>query len=242
MVRLKQASEIKYYLYISDEKLEMLHQQVAPSNEGKKSFDWGLDFHFIKINRKSERQTENSRDDKLKAVIQALDDANLVGTVDNPNQYFKATLPMKWGMLRDWGRPADESPLVYFGGRTEKTMFGLGGSSKHIIGTAGASSTDSRSSAPSIVGQILTGLNMASQGWNTAPRLSDEDHHSTYEAIEWANKNLKWAPEQNIEFYAKTLLSGDHYLARDQEPVKVLLGSPIYAALAHPYTDFSYCE
>lgn len=240
MIKLKNPDDIKFYLYISDTKLDMLYQQITSSTKEKSSFGCEINLHVVKLSSKKERENEDIKDDKLKIVIKALNDAKLVGSIDNPNQYFKGTLPMRWGTLRDWGRPSDESPLVYFGGNTESTMFGLGGSSKHVIGNSGSASTDSRSSAPSIIGEILSGLDMPLAGWRTAPRLRDMDHHGTYEAIKWANRNLSWAPEQNMEFYAKTLLKGD-YLDDDGQSIRVLLGSPIYVALSGSNKDFSYC-
>jgi hypothetical protein len=119
--RIKNSSELKYYLYISNSKLEMLYQQVASSGKGKKSVEWGVDLKAVKFIRKGEAEDKPDRDDKLKLVLQALDDAELVGTIEEPKEYVKGILPMRWGLLRDWGRPTEEPPLVYFGGRTETT-------------------------------------------------------------------------------------------------------------------------
>jgi hypothetical protein len=47
---------------------------------------------------------------------------------------------MRWGGLDDCGRPSDEAPLVYFGGFTRQTVFGLDGSIRHVIGMGNAGS------------------------------------------------------------------------------------------------------
>ena len=75
---------------------------------------------------------------------------------------------MKWGLYGDAGRPTDEPPLVYFGGQTETTIFGLGGSTRHVIGFEGATSTSSRSATPYLVAHLLEGLEP--DGWH-----ADED-------------------------------------------------------------------
>src|SRR6185437_7872685 len=143
----------------------MLYQQVASSGKDKKSIEWGVDLKAFKFIRKSEEEGEPDRDDKLKIILRELDEAELVGTIDEPKEYVKGTLPIRWGLFRDWGRPMEEPPLVYFGGRTETTVFGFGGSSRHVVGNAGASATGSRSVTPSLVAHLLDGLGMSCQGW-----------------------------------------------------------------------------
>jgi len=224
-VAFKKAADCKYYLYISNSKLEMLYQQVASSGKDKKSIEWGVDLKAFKFIRKSEEEGEPDRDDKLKIILRELDEAELVGTIDEPKEYVKGTLPIRWGLFRDWGRPMEEPPLVYFGGRTETTVFGFGGSSRHVVGNAGASATGSRSVTPSLVAHLLDGLGMSRQGWRVD--RSGDDDYDIYSAIELATDHLK-GPEQNLEFCAKTLLQG-------ATGMKILLGSPLYVALASPY-------
>ncbi len=235
-MKFKNSADLKYYLYISNSKLEMMYQQVASSGKDKKSVEWGVDLKAVKFMRKSKAEDEPDTDDKLKIVLRELDDAELVGTIEEPKEYVKGTLPMKWGLLRDWGRPTEEPPLVYFGGRTEATVFGFGGSSRHVIGNVGASATGSRSVTPYLVAHLLDGLGMSLQGWRADGRHNDDDDHDTYSAIALATDHLK-GPEQNLEFYAKTLLRGefsDPY-CRGEGMTRVLLGSPLYVALASPY-------
>ena len=221
----KKAADCKYYLYISNSKLEMLCQQVASSGKDKKSVEWGVDLRAVKFIRKSEVEDEPDTDDKLKIILRELDDAGLVGTIDEPKEYVRGILPMRWGLFRDWGRPTEEPPLVYFGGRTETTVFGFGGSSRHVIGNVGASATGSRSVTPSLIAHLLDGLDMPRQGWCVDGYVIDD--YDAYSAIELATDHLK-GPEQNLEFCAKTLLQG-------AIGMKILLGSPLYVALASPY-------
>jgi hypothetical protein len=234
--RIKNSSELKYYLYISTSKLEMLYQQVASSGKDKKSVEWGVDLKAVKFIRKGEAEDEPDRDDKLKLVLQALDDADLVGTIEEPKEYVKGTLPMRWGLLRDWGRPTEEPPLVYFGARTETTVFGFGGSSRHVIGNAGASATGSRSVTPYLIAHLLDGLAMSREGWGAYQKYDSDDDFDTFSAVKMATDHLK-GPEQNLEFYTKTLLRGKLWGSHGQVGTKVFLGSPLYVAMASPYPE-----
>jgi hypothetical protein len=216
----------------------MLSQEIASAGKNKKSVEWGVDLKVVKLAHKTERDDDASRNDKLKVILQAIEDFGLAGTIDSPKEYIKGSLPMKWGMLHDWGRPNEEPPLVYFGGRTQNTVFGLGGSSRHVIGVYGASATGSRSVTPSLVGHLLDGLNKSREGWITSPKFEGDDNYDTYEAIELATDNLS-GPEQNMEFYAKTLLTGELIDRKQEVMTKVLLASPLYVALTHPRDDIS---
>jgi hypothetical protein len=235
MIRFRKVGEFKFFLYISDAKLEMLYQQIASGRKNKKSMEWGVDLKVVNLAQKTERDADSSRNDKLKVILQAMEDVGLVGTIDTPKEYIKGSLPMKWGMLQDWGRPTEEPPLVYFGGRTQNTVFGLGGSSRHVIGVYGASATGSRSVTPSLVGQLLDGLNKSREGWRTCPKFEGDDNYDTYVAIGLATDKLN-GPEQNMEFYAKTLLTGE-FKHKQEKMTKVLLASPLYVALTHPLAD-----
>jgi hypothetical protein len=232
-IRIKSSGDLKYYLYVSNSKLEMLYQQVASSDKTKKSLEWSVDLKAVKLTRKMEAENEPDTNDKLRTVLREIEDAERVGTIEEPKEYVKGTLPMRWGLFRDSGRPMEEPPLVYFGGRTETTVFGFGGSSRHVIGNAGASATGSRSVAPYLVAHLLDGLDMSREGWRFNPTCSDDDS-DTYHAISLATDHLK-GQEQNLEFYAKLLLQGELWDSKRQETIRVLLGTPLYVAMAHPY-------
>jgi hypothetical protein len=238
-IRFKKSSDLKHYLYISKTKVEMLYEQVASSAKENRSLEWALGVKALKLTRKTETQDEPDLDDKLKAVIEEIEALCLVGTAADPKEYIKGTLPMRWGLYRDAGRPDEEPPLVYFGGRIPDSVFGLGGSSRHVIGNCGASATGSRSATPALITHLLDGLGLPREGWNSWPRIRDRDDLFDYEtcaAIALATGHLK-GPDQVLEFYAKTLWTG-RFLDRHsgtEGMTSVLLGSPLYVALASPY-------
>ena len=152
-----------------------------------------------------------------------------VGTVDAPGQYVRGRLPMRWGPL-----PLGPSPLVYFGGRTERTIVGLGGASGHVLGapvpTQGAAPAEQELPfAPSTAPGLLAGLTAAvtADGADGAPRPD------ALASVQLANRTLRGA-EQEVEFLAKRLLHGPiPYPELDgHDGVTVLLGSPLFVALA----------
>ncbi len=240
MINIKKLLNLRHYCYISDTKVETLYQQIHTLGKSRASVEWGVDLKVFKAGGKFEHETEDSRDDKLKAVLKALRDNGLVGTVDDPKAYIAGIYTMRFGTLRDWGRPPESSPLIYFGGRTEKTMFGLGGSSKHVIENGGQGSTDARSSSPAIIGEILRGMTASTDGWRIRASVEEGDTFETFDAVKWANNNLKIYPEVQLEFCAKVLHTGR---AKDMEggEVRALLGSPLYVAHVDP-PDFSYLQ
>jgi hypothetical protein len=188
-MRIKNASEMKYYIYVSTVKLDMLYLQVGSAGKDKKSLEWTLDVKAFKVVHKSESEGEPDRHDKLKAVIDALEYSQLVGTVDEPKDYVRGTLPMRYGVYRDSGRPNEEPPLVYFGGTTEETVFGFGGSTRHLEGNAGCSATGSRSMTPYLIPHLLWGMGRSSEGWVAFSTAAQNDDEAVSRAITLATDN-----------------------------------------------------
>ena len=208
----------------------MLYQQVASADTHHIAVEWKLDSKIASMSRKHETDKQDTRHTRLQKVLKALDEGGLIGTVDKPSEYFRGHLRMRWGMFQDSGRPKGEPPLVYFGGKTNTTIIGLGGSTKHVEGLQGASSTGSRSATPYLVGHILEGLGINPEGW-------DSFKNGEYEvmvAIACATHALR-PPAQNLEFVAKTLLTGHvrHPIYTNNEKTKCILGTPIYVAMVN---------
>src|SRR6266853_1568642 len=161
MIRAKNAADLKWYLYRSDAKLRMLFQQIAKADTSKKTIEWKAGVAGFGLSGKSESDDGIDEDDMLKAVIERLESSGQVGTLEDPSLYIKGIMPMRWGMYNDSGRrDPDHGPLVYFGGLDVDApmLLGLGGSSKHVIGHEGATSTTSRSSTPALVDALCRGI------------------------------------------------------------------------------------
>jgi hypothetical protein len=146
--------------------------------------------------------------------VRYLDDFADVGTVDEPGQYFRGRMPMRWGPVG----PA----LVYFGGATERTVAGLGGAAGHLHGEKGPAVAFAPSSLPGIV-DGLRGV-LAADGATGQPEALAAAH--------LAHRQLR-GTEQELEFVAKRLAYGPSpYPELDPRPgMKVLVGSPLFVAL-----------
>jgi hypothetical protein len=240
-MKLKNSADMKWYLYRSDAKLKMLFGQIA-RNEGKKTIEWKTAFgRSVSRLSKLEKDADVDEDDMLKAIIQELEYAKQVGTIYEPNLYIKGVMPMRWGMYNDAGRcDPDTGPLVYFGGldAEQQILLGLGGSSKHVMGHEGATSTYSRSSTPALVTALCRGIESGTRELpqKDDPRAAEDE---VYKAMAIAQHYLR-PPTQNLEFFARTLMTGktsNCELYIGIPTVRVILGTPLYVALAAPYPN-----
>lgn len=196
----------RYFVYISDTKVEMLLQQIDPGALRKRTAEIGADLKVLSLKRGAETLAGAERTGRLERVVRYLDDFGDLGSVKEPGQFFWGLMPLRWGPTV--GR--DGFPMVYFGGRDEQTVLGLGGSRAHMFGTPATEQKLlplSRSMLPS----LLDGI---------APAGTDGPA-AVYEAT-----TALRGPEQNMEFIAKRLLHEE-----GPDGTTVLLGSPLYVAL-----------
>jgi hypothetical protein len=203
---------LRYYLYISDAKVEMMLPQIDPGFDRVSESEIGFDVKVASAKRKV--GTTFNRVARLERVVRYLDDFADVGTVDEPGQYFRGRMPMRWGSVT--------SSLVYFGGATERTVVGLGGAAGHLHGERGGSDAFAPSSLPGIV-EGLRGV-LAADGADGQPEALPAAH--------LAHRQLR-GTEQDLEFVAKRLAHGPSpYPELDpHQGMNVLVGSPIFVAL-----------
>lgn len=105
-------AELKYYVYISHTKIQMLIQQVT-----------GIDLsgNIYRL---------------LNATLERLNMLMLVGSIEKPRKYISGKLLMKYGVLTDYA-----ADLAFFGGTENNTTVALIGSSASILGQNIASTT-----------------------------------------------------------------------------------------------------
>jgi hypothetical protein len=133
---------MRYYIYISDAKVDMLFPQVPHDIKKKVALEFKMDLKLLSAARKTETETEDNRIARLETVADFIRQYGRVGSVDQPDEYIDDSMMLKWG---DYAPNWDEkSPVVYYGGETDRTIVGLGGSSKHIIGNQGDTSSHSQ--------------------------------------------------------------------------------------------------
>ncbi|MFY1689468.1 DUF7019 family protein [Plantactinospora sp. WMMB782] len=211
----------RYYLYVSDSKVDMLLAQMDPAFTRKHTTELSLNLTVLSGKRASEAPVGGERTAQLDRVVRYLEDHGDLGTVDEPGQFFWGLLPLRWGPF------PTEPTLVYFGGTTERTVVGLGGSSSHVLGAAAAAEpTIPRSLTPS----LLAGLRTDPQVGVLAEAIRQEDdarERDALAAVHRANEVMP-GPQQNLEFVAKRLLHGP---SPTTDGRYVLLGTPLYVAL-----------
>jgi hypothetical protein len=107
---------VRYYIYVSDSKLDMLSEQIPPPLRQRVAAELKVD---VKVFSLSLRQTQSSetRTAKLRLIEAYIDENDLAGTVDEPKAYFRGSLEMRWAPIGlDWRKPT----TVFFVGQTEK--------------------------------------------------------------------------------------------------------------------------
>jgi hypothetical protein len=218
-----------YYLYVSDSKIDMLLPQISPGSGGKRKSEFGVDLKVLTAKRTVE-PSAGDRIARLETVVRYLRDHGDLGSVDEPGQFFWGLLPMRWGPFPAQAGTETGSSLVFFGGRTDKTVVGLGGSLKHVLGSV--PDADEPSFGRSPMPALLDGLGLPSDLEDEyVADAVDADLDSADRAalvrVRHAVTSLRW-PAQNVEFVAKRLLQGDD---GQSDPKSVLLGSPVYVAL-----------
>ena len=246
--RLASDSPPKYYIYVSDQKVDMLYAQIPDATRRALQAEFGLSSRPIDCAEKP-----SDRYSRLRVVAGYIDRNFDVGTVDNPRSYFRGVHEMRWGPYgqvegRLLGKFDIDARIVYFGGSTERTHFGLGGGLHHVIGNErGHTPVLFHSSTPYLVSALSDEVaNRTDEKWWKVHKWMMRIEDQSEALDEWKalravlNANGVGGPRQRLEFLAKRLLYGT-IRARlddpDAEENTVLLGSPIYVALADTHVD-----
>lgn len=210
----------RYYVYISDAKVDMMLSQIDPGFGRRITTEAGAGLKLFSA-RRTVQAPEPDHIARLERVLRHLEEEGRVGDVDEPGPFFRGRLPMRWGPL-----PGGGASTVYFAGRTARTILGLGGSGGHVLGPAAPPPAQF---APSSLPALLAGLGAALAG-ETGELPADDEH------LGWVHTagRLLRGPLQEVEFVARRLLAGPSpYPEIDGRPdLRVLLGSPLYVALA----------
>ena len=118
---------MKYYLYISDAKLEMLHPQIRKSFWKEVKAELGIAF-IANAKVSVAKEASDKVNVKLREVIRELNRKGMIGSIEQPKEYFSGTMFM---------RSSDYAiEMLLYGGFNEeaKTTVALGGSRKHLVG------------------------------------------------------------------------------------------------------------
>lgn len=93
----KSSNAPKFYVYISDSKVEMLYQQIPQEVKSKLAAELKFNLQILEATFKQDAPAE-TRISRLKIVSEYIEKQSDIGTLDKPGEYFKGHLAMRWGL------------------------------------------------------------------------------------------------------------------------------------------------
>src|SRR5215469_13841280 len=217
----------------------MLYAQIPSSLQKKIALDLNIDVKLLGSGVGAvlkHKEQEETRYSKLKLVLRYLEDQQAIGWIDAPKEYFQGTLSMRWGLFPEKDKPyqqglagmlpgMDHPHIAFFGGSTNRTIVGLAGSPKHVLGYEGAEtepqSIGSPSAFPYVYFQFVVEHEAAAQPPEGAV-------YNETRRIPLVVKKMG-GMASNLDFVAKTI---SHTPYREPYAEEfILLGSPLYVAL-----------
>lgn len=214
-------SSLKYYLYISDAKLDMLFEQIDRKALKHIVTEVKVDLKVASVTLRRAEDSAPSRIAKLRVVERFIDENHDVGTCEEPGrEFFRGQMAIQWGWL---GSPRNDAQIVCFRGEGESQLVILAGSRRHVIGE----SPEAHAFAGSALPHIVMAINDHISDRIAIAALPSQDP-------EWLNplraREIRFSPEgapfQRMEFLAIALAEGRI------ADVHIVLGSPVYVAIA----------
>ena len=213
---------MKYYVYISRTKVEMLHGQIGAAKANTRDASIGFDLKILKGEIKESRPIDHSIYTQLNETVAELDKAGLIGGIESgSHQFIRGTCKMAWSRSDRWEgeAPAQGITLWTHKSDAEKLVLALAGSSYHVLGETRIPGTSSHSATPLIANWIRKNI-MEPFSEDSATGLDDpwESHHHVSEhtllnygiflAAELADRPDR--KQATFEFVAVVLHRGEH--------------------------------
>jgi hypothetical protein len=230
--RAQPVRKMRYYLYVSDSKVNMLFAQLPPELRNDAMRKMGV---------QQSRDPETDRISKLEVVERFIREQCDVGSADSPAEYIAGTQTLAWGCTHgSLVAKRDDNPFVFFSGGEGDVTLLMSGSSKHLIGDHKPRERGfSSSSIPHVIETLMKDIELESQSVSTIDLPGRIESYKRDELpysgealvlaiVDQASSNLSSA-RQRLEFLAKTLLHGP---SPTWEGRKSVLASPLYVALA----------
>jgi hypothetical protein len=221
---------MKYYLYISDAKVDTLLPQIPLEVKQKISAEIGVSIGVLTARIQSERATNEDRVSRLVAVERALRNHSSVGTLRAPARWIADTASAYLSHFDE------RKQLAFFVGRSGGTNFVLGGSAVHLIGhTSNGDVSAGWSYMPRLLETLedvlRRGVDLALNDTSLAEYISSGVGHPDYpsdwcEVINRVQERVK-GPSIEIEFLAKRLTMGPA-----ENGSMSILATPLYVAMA----------
>jgi len=218
---------MKYYVYISDAKVDMLFPRVPHDITERVALEFKMDLKLLAARPETEAESGDNRIARLETVVRFIRERGNIGTVDEPDEYFEGSLSMKWSDCF-----VDRTFLAYFGAKTEQTIIGLGASVRHLIGNAEGTVVPMSSSTPAVIAFLSNYLDMERRDSDSrsVATLAEELKCSAQLAL----RSIK-GPNQKLDFLARRLAHwpADAKWRPESNLSSVLVGTPLYVAIAN---------
>ncbi|WP_089156212.1 DUF7019 family protein [Micromonospora sp. NBS 11-29] len=226
---------MRYYVYISRTKVDQLFAQVPAQHRHNIAAKLDLDVD-PRTGDATDPSTGADLYTRLRIVEEFLDQEGEIGSVDEPRGYFRGPLDLSWGPYggASWN---EEPEFVYFGGRTDTTILGLGGSRRHVLGQTGSAHPHSHSGTPELTRALRRHL--ADSPWGAlSARIGSPS--TALNCVELATCQMG-GPWEPMHFVARRLAVGPlprpAFWRTDAgyevvDASLALLGTPLYVALA----------
>ena len=229
---------MKYYIYISQTKIDMLYGQIQTAHSETREASLGFDIKLLKGDLKDSRGIPDNQFTKLDKVLSSLNKLDLVGDIDSDKEYISATLDMKWG---SYGGES-EAPITFWGYSTFEYPFtglvlALAGSKYHLLGEQRDGYAHSHSLTNAMTEWFL--LNLGERHQEQIYLMNRHQRINTSDLDNYDVANGAWLAATQIEgqvckyeFVAKVLHRSEWESGfRTSKTNKIMLATPLYVAM-----------
>jgi hypothetical protein len=203
---------LKFYIYVSKTKVDMLYPQIPAKFLSAADAELKVNLGVVSAGLKSkspDRPTELTG--RVASLVSYIRENETVGTVDDPCTWIQGTADLHWGIVEEYA-----SDIALFGGSINSKVLALLGARESIVGAA---QTSQAQHDPYYY--TLKFFNSVVEGQTSLLAQMPPYTASWEEAV---TIGLRALPKttQRLDFMAKVLLSEEN----------VLVATPLYVALA----------
>ncbi|MFD5248166.1 DUF7019 family protein [Amycolatopsis sp. NPDC058340] len=216
---------MRYYTYISDAKLELLHAQIPRRLLSRLAGELQLDLKVASVSLKGAPH-EITRVDRLRLVERYIDENCDVGWLSEPRSWFRGELGLRMGVV---------TGAALYTGLDAGTLVALIGSAGHLVDRQPSGSGGELHHRTSDLPALITLMESRSE-----ESVNDEfgfyrdrehaDEQAALRQVVYFAQEMR-APRQPVEFLARRLFEGTTR-GPDGKAVHVVVGTPLYVALS----------
>jgi hypothetical protein len=225
---------MRYYTYISTQKLAMLYPQTASAQRRSFSGEAELKIGPLTTKMSTQQEKPSTQHDQIDAVVSHLEESKLIGVWHETKPYIQGVLPLRWGAFRE--TPSHPSPVTFWSHASDIGLLVLTGSTRHVIGKSPSSDVNCYSGTSDFLHWLKKHLTEISFDGKQYEELADDD---IPHLIGLAAKQMR-GPETRCSFVAKILhrwnrVSPTCWGSSDASPqggheFRVILATPLFVA------------